>query len=313
MTVKCAAIVGTGLIGRGWAVVFARAGWAVHLWDRDPKAARLALASVHTSLADMKTAGMLPGGGAQMGDIHLCETLADAVAEAAYIQECGPENAEVKAAMIAEIDAAARPEALIGSSTSTIPGSQFLQAVAGRDRAMVAHPANPPHLMPVVELVPSGWHSSAITQRFSELLQSVGQVPVVVEKEIEGFVMNRLQTAVVNEAVALVARGVISPEGLDAVMKHSLGLRWALMGPFQTMDLNAPSGFYDYASRFGAHYQSMGRGLTVDAPWSDETLKKIETACRSERPAGTLAREMQRRDRALMKLLALKSELEAQS
>lgn len=305
-----AAIIGTGLIGRGWAVVFARAGWNVHLWDRDPAGAMAAKEAVGQSLEDLEEVRLLTQAKELARNVRVCASLAEAVGTADYIQESAPEDRAIKAAVIAEIDASAPDGALIGSSTSTIGGSLFLAEVPGRHRAMVVHPANPPHLMPVVELVPSGWHDEATTQRYFDLLTEVGQVPVLVHKEVVGFVMNRLQTAVVNEAVSLVARGVVSPDGLDAVMKHSLGLRWAFYGPFQTMDLNAPRGFYDYATRFGKYYRQMGEDLNVTDPWPDETLQEIEAARRAVLPTENVAEGMRRRDQALMRLLALKSELE---
>jgi 3-hydroxyacyl-CoA dehydrogenase len=163
--------------------------------------------------------------------------------------------------------------------------------------------------MPVVELVPSPWHEPGDVAPFVETMEAIGQVPVVLGKEIEGFVMNRLQTAVVNEAVALVGQGVIDPEGLDRVMRHSLGLRWAFMGPFETMDLNAPAGFLDYATRYGHLYQAMGRQLSVAEDWKPEALERIEAARRAAVPQGRVAERMDWRNRALMRLMALKESL----
>lgn len=302
-----AAIVGCGLIGRGWAAVFARAGWQVALWDRDPDAVRQASDWIAAALRELHAAGLAPDPSGLHAPL-LCDRMDEAVATADYVQESLPEDREAKAAVFADLDRAAAPACLLGSSTSTLPGSSFLDGLAGRRRAMVAHPANPPHLMPVVELVPSGWHTEADVDAFRAIMDAIGQVPVVLHREIEGFVMNRLQTAVVNEAVALVAQGVIGPADLDRVMKHSLGLRWALMGPFETMDLNAPAGFLDYASRYGRHYQAMGRTLSVADPWPEEALQRIEAARRAEVPAGTVPERMGWRDRALMRLLAMRAE-----
>lgn len=300
-------IAGVGLIGRGWAAAFARAGWSVALWDRDPDVLPRAEAAVRASLSDMASLGLGPD--ARAAEIRGHADLADALAGADYVQENAPEDRDAKAALFAELDRLATAAAPIGSSTSTIVGSRFLADLPGRARCMVAHPANPPHLMPVVELVPSPWHTAADIAAFVEVLSGIGQVPVVLRREIEGFVMNRLQTAVVNEAIALVAAGVIDPAGLDAVMKHSLGLRWALMGPFETMDMNAPSGFLDYARRYGRYYEAMGRDLTVANDWPDDTLRAIEAARRSHTPAEAISGRMQWRDRALMRLLALKNSI----
>lgn len=305
------AIVGTGLIGRGWAAAFARAGWQVRLWDRDPNASPAALVAVRAALDDLADAGLLDDPDAAKASVSVAAGLREAVDGVSYIQESVPENLDIKRDVFEELDRAAAPDALIGSSTSTIAGSLFLAGLAGRERCIVAHPANPPHLMPVVEIVPSPWHAAETVTRVTALLASIGQVPVLVKKEIEGFVMNRLQTAVVNEAVALVAAGVIEPADLDAVMKHSLGLRWALMGPFETMDLNAPNGFLDYASRYGHLYQAMGKDLSVAAAWPAQALQHIEDSRRAETPKASVSHRMGWRDRALMRLLALKNTLDS--
>ena len=298
-------IAGAGLIGRGWGAAFARAGWRVTLWDGAPAVLPAAEAAVRTTLDDMAAAGLTVQGDDLRGE----PDLARALDGADYVQESIPEDRNAKAQVFALLDAHAPPKARIGSSTSTFPGSWFLSDLPGRHRCMVAHPANPPHLMPVVELVPSPWHAPGDVAPFVDILGGIGQVPVVLGREIEGFVMNRLQAAVVNEAIALVAAGVIDPEGLDRVMKHSLGLRWALMGPFETMDLNAPSGFLDYATRYGHLYQAMGRQLSVAADWDPAALEQIEAARRAAVPEGQVAARMGWRDRALMRLMALKAGL----
>lgn len=306
-----AAIIGTGLIGRGWAAAFARAGWQVALWDSKDGAAHAGAVAVARSIDDLAEAGLLNDPDAAKQAVTVAGTLAEALDGTAYAQESIPENIELKRALFLAMDGYADASTLLGSSTSTFAGSLFLADIPGRARCIVAHPANPPHLMPVVEVAPSPWHDSATVERTCDLMKSIGQVPVIVHHEIEGFVMNRLQAAVVNEAVSLVAKGVVDPAGLDAIMKHSLGLRWALMGPFETMDLNAPNGFLDYATRYGKLYESMGRDLAVAEAWPIEALHSIEDARRADTPAGDVADRMIWRDRALMRLLALKNTINA--
>ncbi len=305
---KRVAIAGAGLIGKGWATAFARAGWQVALWDQAPEALHAAEKGIRQALADMAAVGLASTATTKV-EVGLHSNLAEALQSADYVQECIPEHRDAKAELFLRLDASTPVGTPIGSSTSTIPGSQFMAELPGRHRCMVAHPANPPHLMPVVELVPSPWHTPDDVAPFKAILSGIGQVPVVLGREIEGFVMNRLQTAVVNEAVALVAAGVIDPEGLDAVMKHSLGLRWALMGPFETMDMNAPAGFLDYATRYGRFYESMGRQLTVADPWPRDALAAIERVRRASTPSSAIGERMAWRDRALMQLLSLKATL----
>jgi 3-hydroxyacyl-CoA dehydrogenase len=135
-------------------------------------------------------------------------------------------------------------------------------------------------------------------------MEDVGQVPVLLKKEVEGFVMNRMQAAVVNEAMHLVADGVMSPEDVDKTMRYSIGLRWSFMGPFETMDLNAPEGFKDYAHRYRRSYESMGAQLRVAAPWEQDAIDRIETMRRRVASKEKVADRQAWRDRRLMALLA---------
>jgi 3-hydroxyacyl-CoA dehydrogenase len=296
-------LVGCGLIGRGWAIVFARAGYEALLYDAEAGAAERALAAIEGNLRDLQEIGLVESAAAVQARLRACTTLEEALADVAYVQESVPEDRALKARVFAAIDALAPPEAVIGSSCSAIPGSEFLADIPGRARCLIAHPANPPYLMPVVELVPTTFTSDATVERCSGLMAEVGQVPVLLKKEIPGFVMNRLQTGVVCEAMHLVAQGVMSPEDIDKVMRWSLGLRWSFMGPFETMDLNAPGGFKDYATRYGKSYEAMGRALGVAEPWTPEAIAAAETARRRAVPGEKLADRQAWRDRRLMALL----------
>ena len=186
------------------------------------------------------------------------------------------------------MDAAAGPETVLASSSSAIPASEYTAELKGRDRCLVAHPGNPPYLLPVVELVPSPWTAPAALDRSHRLFESVGQVPVRLNREIAGFVMNRLQAGVVCEAMSLVGQGIISPDDLDKVMRHSLGLRWSFMGPFETMDLNAPNGFQDYLDRYRIPYQKMGASWACADPWTKEASDAVLATRDSKTPRANL-------------------------
>ena len=305
------ALVGAGLIGRGWAVAFAGGGAEVKVWDADTAAAQRLLAWLDLTLADMDAAGLLREPPTDIrARVHVDTTLEAAVGEADYVQESVPERLEAKREVFARMDAAAPPGCVLASSASAIRASLFTEHLAGRARCLVAHPANPPHLMPVVELVPAPWTDAATLGRAREVLEQAGQVPVLLHKEIEGFVMNRLQTAVIGEAMYLVDQGVIDPDDLDKVMRYSLGRRWSFMGPFETMELNAPGGFLDYATRYGEAYASMAAQLHVADPWPRRTLERIEADRRARYPASEVPRRQAWRDRRLMALLALDRESE---
>jgi 3-hydroxyacyl-CoA dehydrogenase len=297
-------IIGCGLIGRGWAIVFARAGYETLLYDAQGGAVGHALSVIEDNLRDLVERGLIDSTAAVRTRMHPCTKLEEALADVAYVQESVPEDRALKARVFAELDALAPPDAVLGSSCSAIPGSEFMADIPGRARCLIAHPANPPYLMPVVELVPTPFTSDATIERCSALMAEIGQVPVLLKKEVPGFVMNRLQAGVVNEAVQLVQSGVMSAEDIDKVMRYSLGLRWSFMGPFETMDLNAPDGFADYAKRYGKSYETMGRALRVAEPWAAATVDAIEAERRRLIPKDQVAARQAWRDRRLMALLA---------
>ena len=166
--------------------------------------------------------------------------LADALAGVGHVQENTPEIVETKRAIFAELDRLAAPDAILASSTSTIVASLFTEPLRGRHRCLVAHPVNPPHLVPVVELVGAPWTAAETIAAAKATYEAVGQVPIVVKKEIDGFILNRLQAVLLSEAFRLVEDGYVTPQDLDKTIKDGLGLRWSFMGPFETIELNAP-------------------------------------------------------------------------
>lgn len=297
-------IIGCGVIGRGWIILFARSGYEVSVFDRDAAAVDEALNRVRTSLHELEALGWLDAADC-FARVGKADTLEQGVKGACYVQESVTEDAGVKSGVFREMDRFAPADVPLGSSCSSIPPSEFLEEIPGRQRCIVAHPFSPPHLVPVVEIVPTSWTSQSVIDRVCRLLKETGQHPVLVNKEVPGYVVNRLQAAVVNEAMYLVGQGVISPVDLDRCMRSGLGLRWAFMGPFETMDLNARGGFMDYATKFGFAYEAMGRELKVSEPWRRETLEMIERWRRSEAPAEELPRRQAWRDEMLVRLRAL--------
>ncbi len=299
-------IIGAGLIGRAWAIVFARAGHEVSMWDPADGAVAAACRFIGERLGELREAGLLTDAPAVvLGRIAPAASLAAAVREADYVQENGPERVAEKQAVFAELDAAAPAAAILASSTSGIPCSAFTEGLAGRGRCLVAHPVNPPYLVPVVELCPAPWTDAGTVARTREIMLAVGQVPATIRREIAGFVLNRLQGALLAEAFRLVQDGVVSPADLDATVKHGLGLRWAFMGPFETIDLNAPGGLADYCARYGGLYAELQQQMTPRV-WDDALVRELDDACRSALPAEEQAARQAWRDRRLMALLAHK-------
>jgi 3-hydroxyacyl-CoA dehydrogenase len=300
------AVVGAGLIGRAWAMVFARAGVPVALWDKVPGVAEGAMAIIADRLADLRAAGLVTEAPEMIAArITPAATLAECVAGATHVQENGPERLPPKQELFAELDRLCGPEVVLASSTSGIPASEFTGNLPGRGRCLVAHPVNPPYLVPLVELVGAPWTDPAVIARTRALMDRVGQVPVVALKETRGFVLNRLQAALVAEAFRLVRDGVMSVEDVDACVKDGLGLRWAFMGPFETIDLNAPGGVAAYVGRFGP---LMGGITEEQTPFDYDatTVGRVAASRRAALPLEGIEDRSGWRDRRLMALVAHK-------
>ena len=301
-----AAIVGAGLIGRAWANVFARAGWSVRVWDPDAKQRASAAKLIGQSLHELAAHGLVSEPAEAAKRLTVVATLEEAVADAQYVQECGPEVLEVKRSTFEQLDRAAPRNAILASSTSAIVASKFTEQLAGRARCIVAHPVNPPHLVPVVELCGAPWTSKETTQRARQILQDAGQVPIEVKREIDGFILNRLQVALLTEAFRLVQEGYVSPEDLDHTIADGLGLRWAFMGPFETIELNAPGGVADYCRRYVPWFRRYVADLPPATVWDDAQWQRAAEAWGRTPSADDIAAKSLWRDQRLAALVAHK-------
>lgn len=300
------AIIGSGLIGRAWAMVFARAGHSVKLYDAAPGAAEKALALIREGLQELKDFGLI----AESADVvtkrvTAAATLADAVRDADYVQENTSEKLDVKREVYRQLDEAAPAHCILASSTSTIQTSRFSEGLKGRHRCIVAHPVNPPHIVPIVEISPAPWTSPEVVAKTRALHEKVGQVAITVKKEVEGFILNRLQAALLLESWRLVKEDYVSAEDLDKCIRDGLGLRWSFMGPFETIDLNAPGGVPDYAKRYGPVLHGMMSNVKNE-PWSDALIAKVDGERRTLMPQEKHAEREAWRDRRLMALVAHK-------
>ena len=301
------AVIGAGLIGRAWSIVFARAGFDVALWDKFPNAVPAALHYIADRLPELREAGLLADPPRTvLARIKPAASLWDAVRDAEHVQENGPERVADKQALFEELDRAARPETVLASSSSGIVASQYTETLQGRARCLVAHPVNPPYLIPLVEICPAPWTDPEVVERTRDLMHRAGQVPATVKKEMDGFALNRLQGALLAEAFRLLKDDVISPADLDALVKHGLGLRWSFMGPLETIDLNAPGGLADYCARYGGLYADLQQQMTPRA-WDAALVGKLDAARRAELPLNMQGVRQEWRDRRLMALLAHKA------
>ncbi|TEA79583.1 3-hydroxyacyl-CoA dehydrogenase [Allopusillimonas ginsengisoli] len=302
------AVIGAGLIGQAWAIVFARGGCEVKLWDGDPDALVRAHALIGQLVNVLHERGLLADAPAVMARIRVADDLALALDGAEYVQENLPEKLEIKQDIFARMDQLADGGTVLASSTSSIPASLFSASLQGRERCLVAHPVNPPYLVPVVELCGAPWTSQRTVDHARHLMQAVGQKPVTVNRELEGFVLNRLQGALLREAFRLVGQGYVSVEDLDVTVKDGLGLRWAFMGPFETIDLNAPDGLQDYCARYGGMFQSIATEQASTEAWDDGLVAQLHAQRRDVLPREALLDRRLWRDERLMALLLHKQQ-----
>ncbi|QIB34585.1 3-hydroxyacyl-CoA dehydrogenase [Ancylobacter pratisalsi] len=297
------AIIGCGVVGSSWTLVFARAGHEVVVYDPSPASADATLAFVRDSLAGT------PELEAVIARIRTAPTLEEAVADASYVQESSPERLPIKQELYARLDTLVPPKVVIGSSTSGLPASSFTETLATRARCLVVHPVNPPHLIPLVELVPAPWTAPEALAFAGELMDAVGQQPIRLSREINGFVVNRLQSALLGEAFRLVEDGIVSTEDVDKAVAEGLGLRWFFMGPFETIDLNASTGIAEYCRNLGPMYYELAREQADPREWKAPLVATLEAARRVSVPAEKLSARRLWRDRWLAALVAAKAQI----
>jgi L-gulonate 3-dehydrogenase len=302
------AIVGCGLVGTAWSIVYARAGHDVRLFDAKPDAAEAARKSVADSLPALADQGLLNGKRPAdvLARLTPAASLAEAVGDADYVQESAPERLEIKRPLYQEIDKLVSPHAVIGSSTSGFPASSFTADLKCRARCMVVHPLNPPHLIAAVELVPAPWTAPETFAFAEKLMRAVGQSPIKLTREINGFVVNRLQSAVLAEAFRLIDDNVCGVADVDAAMTEGLGMRWFFIGPFETIDLNAPEGVAGYCQKLGPMYEGLAREQADVRPWSEALVKKIDAQRRAMVASGSLAERRSWRDKCLAAFVTAK-------
>lgn len=299
-------ILGAGSIGVSFAAVFADAGAHVILADPDEERRNAVDAAVAVHQEAIQTAGLSRGGA---GQVSVVERPGEQLQHSDLILECGPENLEIKQAIFADLLDQAGKETILATASSAITMSQILADAETQRRCLVAHPVNPPAVLRVIELVPAPGTDPAATKKAAGIFGAAGFETVQLNQEIEGFVLNRLQGAVLREAYRLVDEGVTDVAGVEAIMRIGLGPRWALSGPFETAELNTPGGIKAHAARMGPAYKRMGqaRGETVE--WSEELVSKVEAQRRNILPADALADRAQWRSNAVAQLVAARDKL----
>ncbi|WP_158890572.1 3-hydroxyacyl-CoA dehydrogenase NAD-binding domain-containing protein [Amycolatopsis anabasis] len=298
-TPKTVAVIGAGTIGLSWAALFAAHDLRVRVADPRPDLAE----AVRDAIAEF--APQLGRDAAELSArVTLAADVAEAVREADVVQENGPEKLDFKRDLFATLVREAPAHALLLSSSSAIPSTAFTGELADPSRVLIGHPFNPPHIVPLVEVVPGERTSADAVTRAVEFYRSLGRVPVVERKEIPGFVGNRLQSALQREAAYLVEQGVVDPAELDTVVVNSLGLRWAAVGPFLGSHLGGgPGGFRHLATHIGSSMRRLALGEPGNSPEATEQLITAVEKAYGDQPG--LAAE---RDRIQLAILSARGE-----
>jgi len=300
-TTETVAIIGAGTIGASWTAYFLAQGCGVRVWD--PAAGFAArtdafVARVWPILEQLDVAA-----GAAPDRVVYCDTLADALSGATFVQESGPEDAAVKTELIADIDRHLPAEVVISSSSTALLVSEFQGAAAHPERVVLGHPFNPPHLMPLVEVGGGEKTAEWAVDRAMAFYEATGKMPVRLRAEIPGHLANRLQAAVYREAVHLVAEGYATVADIDKAMAGGPGLRWAFMGPHMTYHLGGGAGgIAHYFDILGASQER--RWAALGDPKLTEDVKQKIIAGVAEEAAGRTIDELAAvRDGTLLNLL----------
>ncbi|MFP3950692.1 MAG: 3-hydroxyacyl-CoA dehydrogenase NAD-binding domain-containing protein [Candidatus Bathyarchaeia archaeon] len=248
--IECIACVGSGLIGQGWATIFAVNGYDVVMQDIDEKVLEDAEKRVGAHISTLYEAGLAEDEDTPLERVAITQSLEEAVSEADFVQESVYESYEVKRPLFSEMDSLAPREVILASSTSGLKMTNIARDMERYPgRALVAHPWNPVHLVPLVELCPGEKTRQETVDITYNLMEDIGRVPVKLRKEVPGFIANRLSAALWREALDLVDRGVASVEDVDKAVMAGPGIRWAIMGPYLTYHLGGGSGGIEYLMR----------------------------------------------------------------
>jgi 3-hydroxyacyl-CoA dehydrogenase len=303
------AIIGTGVIGASWTSLFLAKGLEVTATDVAPNAEAALRKFVEAAWPALKRLGLSPG--ASQSNLKFTAALAEAVKGADLVQENGPERIDFKKKLYGQLDELLPPDVIIASSSSGLTMSEIqLGAAAHPERCVIAHPFNPPHLVPLVEIVGGAKTSETTMRRAAEFYTSIGQRTVRLNKEMPGHVANRLQAALAREVYYLVAEGVVSAADVDTALSWGPGLRWGIMGNMMLNHLGGgPGGIEHFFAQFSGPMTAWWK--TLGAPvLTPEVQKKLIDSVHAEvgsRTIGDLAAE---RDEVLLGLIELRHKAE---
>lgn len=294
--IRTVGIAGTGTIGASWAAFYAGKGMAVQLFDASAESRQSGLDKARQCLEDLERFGLLGDGeaNAAVGRLRPAARLEE-LSESEFVHEAASERYEVKTALFAQLDRLVDPHAVLASSSSGLLMTEIQRQMNHPERALIAHPFNPPHLVPLVELVGGKKTSQETLRRMRSFYTDLGKVPVVLQKEVPGHIANRLAAALWREALDLVARGVASVEDVDRALCAGPGLRWALMGQHMIYHLGGGKGGYQHfidhiGSGWGALWADMADWKEIPAEAREAALAGMAEAMAGKDPEALAAR-----------------------
>jgi carnitine 3-dehydrogenase len=288
-SIKTFAAIGTGVIGGGWVARALAHGLDVVAWDPAPDAERTLRQTLDNAWPALQRSGLAPGASASR--LRFADSVERCVAEADFVQESAPEREDLKLRLHAQIGAAARPDALIASSTSGLLPSQFYAEAKHAERCLVGHPFNPVYLLPLVEVVGGRQTSAEAIAGAQQIYTSLGMRPLHVRKEVPGFIADRLLEALWREALHLVNEGVATTSEIDDAIRFGAGIRWSFMGTFLVYTLaGGEAGMRHFMSQFGP---------ALKLPWTKLAAPELTEGLIDRVVEGTSAQQGERSIRAL--------------
>jgi 3-hydroxyacyl-CoA dehydrogenase len=304
--IRTVAIVGTGVIGASWAALFLARGLNVVATDPAPKAEANLRRYVDEAWKDLTTIGLSPN--ASLENLQFTTDMKKALADADLVQENGPERQDFKIKLFADMDAATRPDTIIASSSSGLTMSTMQSACKHPERCVLGHPFNPPHIMPLVEVVGGEKTSPEAVERALSFYASIGKKPIHVRKEVVGHVANRLQAALYREVVYLIEEGVVDVADSDVAVCWGPGLRWGLMGPSLLFHLGGgPGGIQHFMEQFSGPLATWWKDLGTITEFSPEVKQTIIEGVTKEANGRSIQELESERDSMLLELLATRA------
>jgi len=296
-------MVGGGSIGVGWAIVFSRAGHVTTVFEPEARRRQILLEEVEVRLDELDAFGLLAEAPAEIiSRLAVTGDLSEALDGAVHVQECAPESLPLKIELFEKMDEGTDPATTLASSSSTLTISNMADGLAGRARCILAHPGNPPYLIRVVELAPAPFTTPETVDSARNLFADAGMLPIPVRQEIDCLVFNRLQGALLREALLLVRDGVIAPGDLDLVVSEGLARRWAVIGPLAVAELNTRGGIVAHAGFMGRAYGRIGLERGQEDPWKSDVVRQVAEDLESRFPSSRRNDQLLWRDRELMRM-----------